>query len=36
MYDIRIVLEEAGHFGVGKHTYVNGRQEAIKAIKIAC
>ncbi len=33
--DIRIMLEEAGHFGVGKHAYVNGRQQAIKAIKIA-
>lgn len=33
--DIRIMLEEAGHFSAGKHAYVNGRQQAIKAIQIA-
>ena len=32
--DIRIMLEEAGFFGDGKHEYVNERQEAIKPIKI--
>lgn len=32
--DIRIMLEEAGYFGDGKHEYVNKRQEAIKPIKI--
>jgi Xaa-Pro aminopeptidase len=32
--DIRIMLEEAGSFGDGKHNYVNERQEAIKPIKI--
>lgn len=32
--DIRIMLEEAGSFGDGKHEYVNERQEAIKPIKI--
>lgn len=32
--DIRIMLEEAGYFGDGKHEYVNERQEAIKPIKI--
>ena len=32
--NIRIMLEEAGSFGDGKHEYVNGRQEAIKPIKI--
>ncbi len=32
--DIRIMLEEAGYFGDGKHDYVNERQEAIKPIKI--
>lgn len=32
--DIRIMLEEAGYFGEGKHEYVNERQEAIKPIKI--
>lgn len=31
--DIRIMLEEAGFFGVNGFKYVNGRQEAIKAIK---
>ncbi len=31
--DIRIMLEEAGFFGVNGFNYVNGRQEAIKAIK---
>ncbi|GGG96412.1 Xaa-Pro aminopeptidase [Polaribacter pacificus] len=33
--DIRIMLEEAGYFGAGKHQFVNGRQEAIKPIKIS-
>lgn len=32
--DIRIMLEEAGFFGKGKHEYVNKRQESIKPIKI--
>lgn len=32
--DIRIMLEEAGYFGNGKHSFVNGRQEKIKPIKI--
>jgi hypothetical protein len=32
--DIRIMLEEAGSFGEGKHEYVNKRQEEIKPIKI--
>lgn len=32
--DIRIMLEEAGFFGDGKHEYVNERQEEIKPIKI--
>jgi hypothetical protein len=32
--DIRIMLEEAGFFGEGKHDYVNERQEEIKPIKI--
>ena len=32
--DIRIMLEEAGYFGEGKHEYVNERQESIKPIKI--
>ena len=32
--DIRIMLEEAGYFGEGKHEYVNERQEEIKPIKI--
>jgi len=32
--DIRIMLEEGGFFGDGKHEYVNERQEAIKPIKI--
>ncbi len=32
--DIRIMLEEAGFFGDGKHEYVNERQEFIKPIKI--
>lgn len=32
--NIRIMLEEAGSFGDGKHDYVNERQEAIKPIKI--
>ena len=32
--DIRIMLEEAGSFGEGKHSYVNERQEEIKPIKI--
>jgi Xaa-Pro aminopeptidase len=31
--DIRIMLEEAGFYGVNGFRYVNGRQEAIKAIK---
>lgn len=31
--DIRIMLEEAGFFGKDGFRYVNGRQEAIKAIK---
>jgi len=32
--DIRIMLEEPGYFGDGKHEYINERQEAIKPIKI--
>tara|TARA_R110001592_G_scaffold349244_1_gene644108 strand:- start:4550 stop:5899 length:1350 start_codon:yes stop_codon:yes gene_type:complete len=32
--NIRIMLEEAGFFGNGKHEFVNGRQEEIKPIKI--
>jgi len=32
--DIRIMLEEAGSFGDGKHEYVNERQVEIKPIKI--
>jgi len=32
--DIRIMLEEAGFFGEGKHEYVNERQKEIKPIKI--
>ena len=31
---IRIMLEEAGYFGNGKHTFVNERQEKIKPIKV--
>ena len=30
--DIRIMLEEAGFWGASKFRYVNGRQEAIKAV----
>ena len=30
--DIRIMLEEAGYWGANGFRYVNGRQEAIKAI----
>ncbi|MGJ8667821.1 MAG: M24 family metallopeptidase [Patiriisocius sp.] len=32
--DIRIMLEEAGFFGENGFRYVNGRQEAIKPIKV--
>lgn len=31
--DIRVMLEEAGYFGPDGFRYVNGRQEAVKAIK---
>ena len=30
--DIRIMLEEAGYWGANGFRYVNGRQQAIKAI----